>query len=490
MLNRCRRGDNRRFRRRKTREERSVVLQMPTRKKPSCLVRLLKWSGIALVCLVFLFWVAIGPWPVDRSSLEDTHHYKATMASVDKWLADSEEVSDLRVGAASAILEMPKGIPLAGYGARKGASSQGVHDPVRAKAVAVSGGGKTAAVVGADILLVNEPLAEEVARRVANTVPRDCLYFTATHTHSGPGGWGDWWAENLIAGDPSTEGFRVLAEGMSQAVEAAVAALAPATVAFGKALAPEFIRNRLVGEEGSVDPSLQVVRFSGAGGNTVACLVSYAAHATVLGDENLLLSAEYPGALERDLEKRWGGTALFCAGPMGSMSPRGGSGEGFAEAGSIGDGLATKAEALDSDSGLKTLKGPVAFEVERIPIVTPAVQYRVSENARLSPVLCRFALDFNRNVSLSVLRLGPLLMIGLPCELSGEIALPLYEYAERRGIHLVLTVFNGHYVGYVAPDKYYALDKYETRAMSFLGPHGGSFFESTVKGVVDRLAGG
>jgi hypothetical protein len=457
-------------------------------RKPGRLMRFLKGLAAAVILLVILFVVIAGPWPIDRTQPGEAAWFKTSLESVGRTLAERTEVAGIRVGIAAIPLELPKGLPLAGYGARKGAASTGTHDPIRAKAIAFSAGDRTGVIAGADILLINEALASSVAQRVSSRLGRDQIYFMATHTHSGPGGWGNWWAENLVAGAPSSEGMSVLAEGMASAIEAALANLEVATLSYGKAVVPEHIRNRLLGADSPVDPSLQVVKITGRGGKSLGALVSYAAHPTVLDDDNLLFSAEYPGVLERSLESLWGGTVVFCAGPVGSMSTKGGEGQGFDRIKSIGESLAAKAEALAAGGGLKSITGTFPFQFERVAIVSPPLQYCPTAKLRVSPILSRFGFEFNRAVSISVLRIGPLLAVGVPCELSGEIADALYPFAAERGLHLILTPFNGHYQGYVVPDKYFPLDKYETRAMRFLGPHAGDYFERVLREIIEKEA--
>jgi hypothetical protein len=47
------------------------------------------------------------------------------------------------------------------------------------------------------------------------------------------------------------------------------------------------------------------------------------------------------------------------------------------------------------------------------------------------------------------------------------------ELASRvadRGTSVAVTSFNGDYVGYVIPSRYYTMDGYEPRTLSFFGP--------------------
>ena len=53
----------------------------------------------------------------------------------------------------------------------------------------------------------------------------------------------------------------------------------------------------------------------------------------------------------------------------------------------------------------------------------------------------------------SVLRVGNVLLVGLPVELSGEYYSEIAELCNRKGLSLMITSFNGWYLGYVNPEK-------------------------------------
>ena len=64
---------------------------------------------------------------------------------------------------------------------------------------------------------------------------------------------------------------------------------------------------------------------------------------------------------------------------------------------------------------------------------------------------------------------------------------PLDSYAKARGLNLIVTSFNGGYIGYVTADKWYNLDKYETVAMNWFGPYKGAYFQEAIKDLTDLL---
>ena len=72
----------------------------------------------------------------------------------------------------------------------------------------------------------------------------------------------------------------------------------------------------------TVDPELIVLRFDADSGQTIALIMNFATHGTVMGADNMLISADWPGAAQRKLEAALPGTvALFMNGAIGDQAP-------------------------------------------------------------------------------------------------------------------------------------------------------------------------
>ena len=88
---------------------------------------------------------------------------------------------------------------------------------------------------------------------------------------------------------------------------------------------------------------------------------------------------------------------------------------------------------------------------------------------------------------LTALRLNQVLFVGFPADFSGEFSDDLSR-AAGAGWHVVPTSFNGGYVGYLTPAKYYDLKAYETRDMNFAGPYGGQMAADVAGQLLRRMA--
>jgi len=244
-----------------------------------------------------------------------------------------------QAGAASVDITPEMPMWLSGYGSRDRPGDE-VAAPIHAKALALrDASGRTAVFVTLDLLGVHRALRESVVARVAERHGLDPNYllFNASHTHSGP---------ELRIVDTSlgrvdeerrdrVERYQAFLEDrIVQAVDEALADLAPAQVAFSKARAG-FAMNRRAdyslppdhpragkrpNPAGPVDHEVPVLSVSGGDGGLRAVLFGYACHATTTGDYRL--HGDYPGFAQAHLEEAHpGAVALFLTGCGGDQNP-------------------------------------------------------------------------------------------------------------------------------------------------------------------------
>lgn len=107
----------------------------------------------------------------------------------------------------------------------------------------------------------------------------------------------------------------------------------------------------------------------------------------------------------------------------------------------------------------------------------PSLHLRLTEGLRVRPWWSRHVVPVRPTTFVQAVRVGDATWLSMPCDFSGELAVGLREEARARGRQLAVTSFNGDYVGYVIPGKYYHLGGYEPRVMSFHGPTMGDYME-------------
>lgn len=378
-----------------------------------------------------------------------------------------------------------RALPLAGYGQRQGHPATGIHDDLWVKAVALVVDGRTGVVVSADALIIPRDVTDAAVDLLRPTgLQRGQLYFSATHTHCSLGGWGEGPVAEAFAGHYQPGVRAWFAQQLAIAARAALQDLAPAQAGAVSFAATNFVKNRLPGSSGRVESAFNLLVVQQSGGNR-AILGSYGAHATVLPGSFMEFSADYPGVWQRELEQEPRTLAVFLGGTVGSQAPRSGA-SGWAGAERMGRGLA---ELTRPAVAALVLTNRLAFGLTSLSLPLPALQARVTDSLRLRPWLARRLLPVRDNALLQALRLGDAVWLSTPCDFSGELELDLKAAASASAAHefhtVAVTSFNGDYVGYVIPSRYYGLDGYEPRTMSFFGPQLPDYFSAALRGLLD-----
>jgi neutral ceramidase len=436
--------------------------------------------GIVVVLLVLTgsFVLFIGPWPVYRDSkFETSKYYQSAIEAIVQNAAETtvtDSPDALKAAWAKRSIVPKIGTPLAGYGDRRGAPSTGVRDELYVKALALSDGEDTAVILGADILIIPPNIAELVREQVAAQTPLSAndIYFTASHTHCGPGAFGPGLASKISAGtyDPEVPPF--IANAFAEAIIEAYKGLKPAKMASGYVDAPEYIRNRA--RQGPVDSILDYAIFEQEDGNK-CFLVRFSAHPTIFGGRMREFTAEFPGELQRHIAKSAGAEAIYLGGALGSMSPRAEGATPEERIVNMGRGLAQL--VIDNAQDLEYITHADVASVG-VPLGMPSLQMRpVSANWRLSPLIAPL-FGVPPEGWVHGVRVGDLLFIGTPFDFSGETSLKWKEWGARQGRHVWPTGFSSAYLGYLSPDEYYWVEPlgYETGLMSWFGPNAEAYF--------------
>lgn len=425
------------------------------------------------------FITIIGPWPVyGDSRYAASAFFKQTLQRIDQHLAQTEltdSPGQLQAGWAECDMTPPVGTPMAGYAGRPNEKRcTAIHDPVFSRAIVLSDGRDTVALVGSDMLMTTLNLAEKVWAKVAEQTAftRDAILFTTSHNHSGPGAFAPGLLPEYSYGkyDPAVE--EQIASAMAGAIIAAHQAMRPAKIAHGSVEAAEFIANR-TGMPGK-DASLRFLVIENDSGQR--CYATrYSAHPTVLPEESLDLSAEYPGSLCRRIREETGAMAVFLGGAVGAMKPVPPDGATRMEcAQRMGEALADRVLAASANLSFVTSVDIAAIGVQ---VDMPPMQVRLfSPKWRMSPNLA-WVVGLPPGGWLQAVRVGDMVFLGLPYDTGGEIAQQWAQDAVNTGIDLWISSHCVAYCGYLSPDRYYMNptngydQEYEWRTMNWYGPN-------------------
>lgn len=237
--------------------------------------------------------------------------------------------AELRAGAAHADITPPTGGRMYGYGARGTNVSTGVHDPLYAKALVLDDGETRVAIVTLDWGTITEKISTNIRDLAREQTGIENVVCVASHSHSAPQPEDDF----PSAEKPYLRDAETLIAG---AISDAARALKPARLLVGHGRVEEGFNRRKVLPDGSVemfwenrervptapvDYELGVIRVETPRGETIATLVNFQCHPVVLGPENLLISADYPGVMKGEVEQALGGECLFLQGAAGDINP-------------------------------------------------------------------------------------------------------------------------------------------------------------------------
>ncbi|MCP4608437.1 MAG: hypothetical protein GY845_06970 [Planctomycetes bacterium] len=449
---------------------------------------------VLLAVVAGCFVILVGPWPTYKSGFEDKPCYKKALAEIERnreRLSHSSSIGQFEAGWSSRSITPPTGTPMAGFGDRKGKPSIGVHDEIFVKALALSDGTDTAVIVGADMLIIPENVVELVWASVSSQTPLspNDILFNASHNHSGPGGFAPGFASKAFNGPYDSDIPIFLASAFTEAIVDAYRSLELAKVTHGGLDAPEYIRNR-TRKDAPVDSELSYMLVEQKDGDR-CFMVSYSAHPTILGADNMQFTGEYPGFLMRRITERTGAEAIYLGGAVGSMSPRPPEGDSpFERCRAMGEALADK--VLEAAVDAKPFKDKVDVASIGLPLQLPSFQLRLSKNWRVSKFLFPM-LGIDDDGWMHALRIGDIVLVGTPADYCGEISIDLKSRLQNRNADLWVLGFNGDYVGYISPDRYYC-DKdekggygYERGVMSWIGPDQEAFTVSIIMHMIDAL---
>lgn len=428
------------------------------------------------VCFVVL----VGPWPIYTSSYQGLSYSLRTFDRIDA-LAIESESGPLRAGYASVDITPPMGEPLAGYGNRRPKESTAVAaQPLYARALSLSAGKRTVTIVGGDFLLFMPQLRQEVLK-LTGLAARD-VYFTSTHTHSGPGGYSSRWVDQLVLGDYDRAIFGRLAGQFANAIKLSRKDMAPADIAMQLLTAPSdapVAVNRMDAKLPAMQSIFDLVTSHPDEWRRTASLMVCPAHATCYGASNTQANGDYLAALERMYAQK--GPYLFAAGAVGSMGPPADRPRGHERA----EALAKNVDhVLDSEDTFEWAN-QVTLASEIVEVDLPVQQYRFAQGWRLSPVAASYL--HGRRTYIHVLRINQFVLLGMPADYSGELAMRLSAQAAATGLTPVVTSFNGDYVGYLLPQERYWTSTTETVGENLFGPWAGEYFNDICLRILGRM---
>jgi hypothetical protein len=392
--------------------------------------------------------------------------------------------AELKAGIARVDLTPPLEMKaaLGGYGARMSKPAVGVHDRIFAKALVLSDGTKRFVLVTADVLAFPPGFQAVVVAAVADAGwKREQIMLLPSHSHTSI----DMTAlnpRNILAipqiGVFHPELYQLTVANLAKVIREADKELVPVRAATHSIELDGWNRNRRRGNT-TCDRALTITRIDTKDGSPLAVLVNWTAHPTLMDSDDMMFSGGWPGHLQRTVEALIGDdvTVMYYNGAQGDQSPTPRADSG---------GNWEQAERYGRELGIIVWREWQKIE----PAPAPAFSYAFEEIALpertwhpdfMETGGAEYGLDeqiVGKILKLMVptrtfsgsLRLGDLLLVGVPGEMAAGLGLSVEEDVRRAtGVrHAVIGGLANEWVSYILTPEEYKKGGYES-SVSFYG---------------------
>ncbi|HEY3402642.1 MAG TPA: neutral/alkaline non-lysosomal ceramidase N-terminal domain-containing protein [Ohtaekwangia sp.] len=438
------------------------------------ILKVLLWSVGSLIAIIVLF-LAISLVPIDRTSVLQSEAQQRMKDRLDSLKVSIHHSSQgYSVGFGKENITPAKPVALAGYGSRRGKSYTSVRDSIYVRTIVIQNGDQRYAIVSADLLIIPPTVVEILEKKLPDIgFSINNTYLGAVHTHNSIGNWGEG-VTGFMFGFYQDTVVQFIADKIIRCIDKASHQLLPATLQTAAIPIDAPVRNRLTNNN-PVDSLFRVIEVQRSDSSKLL-FMSYTAHATCLFSRDLSLSRDYPGKLVDQMEASGYTFAMFMAGAVGS---HGCNPPEFGEP--CIDWMTEQIQTKFNEEKFRL--HPVhdsVLTMIRVPLELPKAQAKVLENVAMRPWLFKSAFG-EYPVYLTALRIGDVVLLGTPCDFSGELSPPIDSLAESLHVHSMITSFNGGYIGYVTPGKYYDFKHYETQLMNWYGVGSGEYISESME---------
>lgn len=414
---------------------------------------------------------------VDRKPYQEMDYYQKTMTHLDTLSLAESKGPFWKVGWSKVNATPDTPVSLVGYKPR--GKYEFVQDSSYIRSIVVSNGQSQIAFLNYELMIVHPQLQLEITEAVQQEgLSLDHIFFTATHTHSGIGGYMPGLMGKIAFGGYDQNVMSMMAEKSILALRHALASQDTASMMFQKSITESMVTNRLIKTD-PVDPYIRQLVFQKKNGSK-ASFTTYAAHPTIMGSKFMVLSGDYPHYFSEKLEEEFE-VVLFAAGAVGSH-------RAVANGNTPQDvkdyGLKLSAQLQENLISTDTIKNSLVRNGD-LPLALRKAHYKLGKNVRLRPWVFN-SLFGETNAHFDIVQLGNTIMVSSSGEISGVFMEEWEKYAQEHGLHLIITCFNGGYIGYITPDQYFDEKLYEVREMNWFGPYNGAYFDEIIRKIIQK----
>jgi hypothetical protein len=436
----------------------------------------LKFTVWLIAFLVVIAFITLQS--VDRSPIAEQDFYKETLQKIQQAEFPETTGEHWAGGWAKSNITPAKPASLVGYAPR--GPYEFVEDSSFVKAITLTNSKTRIAWLNYEFLIVHPHLSQRVLSAIQNAkIPVDQVIFTATHTHAGFGGYMPGLLGKLAFGGLDEKIVEMIVDKSIATLQNSIATEDTVQVYYLKSDAGSLVENRFI-KGAPIDPFVRQLILTKSTGQK-ASLITYSAHATCMSSKFMGLSGDYPSYLTEELETQDFELALFAAGTVGSHRP-------------LSPGNTPKLVrqyALMLDSMIQNNVTEISAITENriaignLPIALREPHFRISDNVRIRPWLFSYLLG-ETNPHFDVTLIGSTLMIASSGEISGVFYEKWETLAAEKNLNLIITTFNGGYIGYITPDELYDEHFHEVRETNWFGPGNGEYFDAMIQKIIEK----
>ncbi len=285
--------------------------------------------------LSFLF--TLGRYNIKMKSLSSF----VTLSLCFLCLASVANATPYLLGAGKADITGPPGdVLMMGY-VKLSQKTAGIHTRLWARAFVMAEvqSNKRVVIVASDLLQipqgVKQKVIEKLREKFGDLYSDENVLLSASHTHSGPGGYSHYQLYKLINLGFSEQNFNGVVEGVVRAISAAHASAVPGRLKWNRGELRGASRNRAIEAyvlnpsterdkySDDTDKEMTLLRMETTRGEPIASLNWFAVHATSIKSSNHLISADNKGLAQTLFEKEMpaGFISAFANSNAGDVTP-------------------------------------------------------------------------------------------------------------------------------------------------------------------------
>lgn len=374
-------------------------------------------------------------------------------------------MAKLNIGYCRRPLWTQPGTPLAGHVTLRERIAETVHDPLYVTALVLSEGERRVAVVAADLLVSEDRMVESLENRLASHGISG-LYFNASHTHSAVGCFVDSPGARFFMGRYRPDVRQTLEDRIVETVlEASEELSAVKGIRYGQAEIRGMTMNRRLAD-GPVDDTVHSIEFRLSDAPSVL-VVCNSGHPVIASCTQLhAMSADYPGRVTARVESL-GWRCLYLSGALGGLNilfPE--MALGLERHLDLVTGLVTggvlESLKMQRSLGVPSLSFQKSFIEGRRQFPPTAVHRGAMKRSATAVLASTVGALYSRGtapstlkIPVTVVKLGPIALVGMPADFGVLAALTLKAAALERRVQAVVNSHTNGYAGYVhLPEEY------------------------------------